>query len=162
MVAGLVAVLVVIHVVGGCCLRLKKTERDTCTTTIFNRLVNCEVATMGNRAEETHQLKEENRFRFRAPLDHKNHHQLLQHPYDIMISANPSDDGAGQQGIMHHHKILALSKPSCNTDTRCAAPGGTKQDNGMCLARSINQKLGECDYSSTDNAAAFIATVCPA
>ena len=69
-----------------------------------NRLVNCEVATMGNRAETTHQLKEENRFRFRAPLNHKNHHQLLQPPYDILISANPSDDGAGQRGIMHHHK----------------------------------------------------------
>ena len=93
---------------------------------------------MGNRAEQKRQLKEENHFRFRALINHKNHHQLLQLSYDIMVSANPSDDGAGEQGMLHHHKILTLSKPSCNTDTRCAAPGGTKQANGMCVAKSIN------------------------
>ena len=117
---------------------------------------------MGNRAEEKHQLEQKNRFLFPALLNHKNHHQLLQLPYDIPITMYPSDDGVCQKRIHRHHKILMLSEPFLSTNTRCAAPGGAKQANGMYVARSINQKLGECDYSSSDNAAAFFATVCPA
>ena len=116
---------------------------------------------MGNRAEQTHQLKEENRFRFRAPLNDKNHHQLLQPPYDIIIAANTSDDGAGQLGIPHHHKTLTFPEPYPSADTRCAATGGTKQANGLCVVKSINQKLCEYSYLSSDNAATFSATACP-